>query len=171
MLTQGKSLGVSPIKCEAKEGTDKLKDLHYRINDLLYRNCGRYLFKPQAEELFQNLCALGKELSALEVPDRARPKKDELLSKLRIICNSLATYRHQEQTSEDIPLMQKTVNWWLHQYIAAKASMDTNKALELLAESKTLHDCVFKWEESLKLANLVKANHELAAFITNQYQI
>lgn len=171
MLEQGKTLNVTPIKCEAKEGTDKLKEIHYRINDLLYANSGKYLFQRQAEKLYQDLCALGKELSLLQVPDRASAKKAELLTKLRVVCNSLNVYRKQQQTSEDLDAMQRCLNWYTHRYIEARDNLTPEKALELLMESKELRDCVYPWDESLKTVNLIKANRQLINYLTTEFQI
>lgn len=164
-------MGVKPLKTESKEGTEKLKGIHFRINDLLYANSGRYLFQRQAEKLYQDLCVLGKELSLLQVPDRAGDKKAELLRKLRVVCNSLNAYRKQQQTSEDLEAMQKSINWYTHCFIEAKENLTPEKALELLKESKELRDCVYPWDEDLNTVNLTKANHQLINYLTNEFQI
>lgn len=171
MLQTGKLLGLTPIKCESKTGTDKLKELHYAVNAILYKASGRYIFQRQAENLYRELCEYGKQLASLEVPDKAKPKKEELLSKLRVICNSLNVYRKQSQNSEDIEGMQRALNWFLHRYIEVKDNITDEQALELLKESKELSDAVYPWEESLKLSNMNKANRELLSFITTKYQI
>lgn len=171
MLVLGKSLGLSPIKTENKEGTDKLKEIHYQINDVLYKNSGKYIFQHHAERLYDQLCDYGKRLASLEVPDRAAQKKSELLSKLRTICNSLKVYKKQTQTSEDVKEMQSAVNWLLHRFIEAKDNITDEQALELLKETKELSDAVYPWEEELKLANLVKMNRQLINLITTKYQL
>jgi hypothetical protein len=171
MLELGKSIGITPLKCEAKEGTDKLKELHYAINEQLYKYSGKYIFKAQAERLFTQLCDYGKKLASLEVPDRASAKKSELLGKLRTVCNSLKTYKGQNQTSEDVPLMQKAINFLLHRYIEAKDTLTPEQALEFLKETKELRDYVYPWDEGLKTGNLVKMNTQLITFITEKYQI
>ena len=171
MLQTGKQLGLTPIKCTNKEGTDKLKEIHYAVNDILYKASGRYIFQRQADSIYKQLCEYGKQLAALDVSDKASPKKEELLSKLRVICNSLNVYRKQSQTSEDIESMQKAVGWFLHRYIEARDTMTDIQALEFLKETKELSDAVYPWEESLKLSNLTKANRELLSFITTKYQL
>lgn len=171
MLVLGKSLGLTPIKCEAKEGTDKLKEIHYQINDVLYKNSGKYIFQQHAERLYDQLCDYGKRLASLEVPDRAAQKKSELLTKLRTVCNSLKVYKKQAQTSEDVKEMQSAINWLLHRFIEAKDNITDEQALELLKETKELSNAVYPWEEELKLTNLVKMNRQLINHITTKYQL
>lgn len=163
MLKQGKQLGLTPIKAENKEGTDKLKDLHYRINDILYVNAGRYIDQALAQSLYKDLCGLGVELDALEVPERARAKKTEILGKLRTICTNLKSYRKDTQTLEDVPLMQKAINWTVHVCIDAKEKGDLGpeRALELLKETKRVYEAFKPFEEHLKTDTLVKLNGEL----------
>lgn len=163
MLKQGKQLGLAPIKAENKEGTDRLKDLHYRINDILYPNAGRYIDQALAHKLYQDLCGLGVELDKLEVPERARAKKTEILGKLRTICSNLKEYRKNTQTLEDVPLMQKAVNWTVHLCIEArdKGELTPEKVLDLLKETRRVYDAFKAFDEHLKLETLVKFNGEL----------
>jgi hypothetical protein len=163
MLKQGKQLGITPIKCEQKEGTDKLKDLHYRINDILYSNSGKYIDKALAQSLYGDLCGLGVELDALEVPERARAKKTELLGKLRTVCMNLKDYRKQPQTIEDTQLMQAAINWVVHLCIDAKEKneLTPEKVLELLKETKRVYEAFKPFEEHLKTDTLIKLNGEL----------
>ena len=163
MIKQGKQLGLTPIKAENKEGTDKLKELHYRINDILYANAGKYIDQALAHSLYKDLCGLGVELDALQVPDRAKPKKTEILSKLRTVCTNLKDYRKNTQTIEDAPLMQKAVNWTVHLCIEArdKGELTSDKVLELLKETKRVYEAFKPFEEHLKLETLIKFNSEL----------
>lgn len=171
MLVQAKTLGLTPIKCENREGTEALKKIHYAINDVLYVNAGKYLFKPQAEKMYETLVNYGKELKDLEVPEKAQPKKNEILAELRTRCNSLKVYKQNNQVSEDVPEMQRAVNWTIHLWIEAKDSMTPEKALELLRESKTVHDLVWPWSEDLKLSELVKMNHKLVSYLEGEFQL
>jgi len=171
MLVMGRTIGVMPIKLENREGTDKLKELIYEINDHLYANSGRYLFQNQAEHLYDVLCDCGKRVAALQVPDRANAKKSELLTKLRTICNSLKNYKTQSQNSEDLEQMQKAINWTVHLWIEARDTMTPEKALELLKMTKEIRGYIFPWDEDLKTGTLVKANSWCLNFITEKYQI
>ena len=173
MLRKGTEIGIKPIKCEAKEGTDKLKDLHYRINDILYKNAGKYIDTKLANALYSDLCALGVELDELEVPERAREKKKELLGKLRTVCMSLKDYRKVPMTAEDVPLMQKALNFFIHLYIEAKQNdnIKPQEVLDLLVESRRLWDAYLPFIESLRTDMFIKANTELVNWFDSKYSI
>lgn len=171
MLVLGRSLGLSPIKTEHKEGTDKLKEIHFQVNEVLYQNSGKHIFQHHAERLYNQLCDYGKRLASLEVPDKANPKKSELLSKLRTICNSLKVYKKQAQTSEDVKEMQAAVNFLLHRFIEVKDNITDEQVIDFLKEIKELYDAVYPLEEDLKLTNLVKMNRQLINHITTKYQL
>ncbi len=172
-MKQGKELGLTPIKCENKEGTDKLKDLHHQINDIIYPNYARYIDQALAQTLYKDLCGLGVAVDELEVPERARAKKTELLGKLRTICSNLKDYRKQPQTIEDVPLMQKAINWTVHLCIEAKNKTDLgpDEALSLLKETKRVYDAFKPFEEHLKIETLVKFNGELVNYFDTKYGI
>lgn len=173
MLKQGKQLGLVPIKCDNREGTDKLKELHYRINDILYTNSGKYIDRELADSIYTDLCELGKAVDGLEVPDRAKAKKSEILSKLRIICKGLKEYKKEYQTIDDAPLMQKAINWFIHQYIDAKQNdkLTDELAVSMVKESKRLYLAYLPYESNLKLDTLVKINGELAGYFDVKYGI
>ncbi len=117
MLKLGQEIGISPIKCENKEGTEALKTLHFKINDVLYAHTYRYIFPATAARLLDSLTSLGVELKDLQVPDKAAPKKEEILVALRAICRSLKECIHTPITEEDLCGIQKT----LHTHIFRKS--------------------------------------------------
>lgn len=172
-MKKGSELGISPIKCEAKEGTDKLKTLHFQINDILYKNKGKYIDQKLAYSLYTDLCALGVQLDELEVPERARAKKKELLGKLRSICMTLKDYRKQPQTMEDVPQMQKAFGFFVHCYIEAKKNdnIKPEEVLGMLVESRRLYDAFLPFSEHLELATFIKVNGELLRWFESKYSI
>lgn len=171
MLLLGKTLGLTPIKTNAKEGTESLKKIHFQINDVLFAVAGKYLFRNQAANAFDKLCALGKELKELDVPEKARPKKAEILEQLRVRCNSLKQYKQQNQTLEDVETMQKALGFEIHKFIEQKDNLTPEKALALLAETKELYDCIFPFEEKLKVENFIRVNTQLLDYISKTFGI
>lgn len=172
MLNQGQTLGLVPIKCENKEGTDKLKEIHHDINDILYRTRYAYIFKRDANDIYTRLCAYGKDLAGLEVPDRAKAKQEELLAKLRVVCNSLNVYRKQDQTFEDVDKMDKALGFFTHRFIEIKDNITFEKATELLKESKELYNNVYPFAERLsKIENFIRCNTQLLTWIQSEYGI
>lgn len=172
MLKLGKELGLKPVRTQSKEGTQQLKELHYKINDTLYKWSGRFLFQVDAEQVFAELCEYGKELNALVVPEKASAKKTEIVNVLRKVCTELRGYCREEQTSEDLELMQKAINFWLHSFIEEKqkGAIPTEKIIELLTECSRLWCRTERWRDELNLGNFTKANAELLNILKQRYE-
>ena len=173
MLKTGNDLNLIPIKCESKEGTDKLKEYHHQINDILYKNRYKYIDQKLANTMYTALCDLGVKIDELEVPERARDKKRELLGKLRTVCTTLKDYRKVYQTEEDVPLMQKALGWFVHTYIEAKKNDDIKpqEVLEMLIESRRLWDAFCPFEQHLRTDTFIKVNGELVRWFESKYSI
>lgn len=169
MIQFGKDLGLNPIKCTNKEGTDQLKSLHYQVNDILFTLNGKLVFKSTATKAFNSLTELGKTIKELPVPDKANAKKEEILGKLREVClklrNYITTYKEEES---DVPAMQKSVNFWLHRYIDEKSKngLTLSVIVSLLQDQKELWENVYHWRDQLKLDNFRKANTEIMGMVT-----
>ena len=171
-MKTGKELGLEIIKCQNKTGTDALRQLHHEINEVLYRNTYRYINQALANDMYNTLCGYGKTLGETEVPASAKPKRDELLSELRKRCLALRDYRKLTNTAEEVPQMQKVVNYFVHQCIKAKEDgLTTEKALELLKESKRIYDAFIPFAEDLKLETLTSFNTELLNYFDATYGI
>lgn len=162
-MKRGIDLGLTVIKCQNKTGSDNLKDVHHRVNAVLYNNTYRYIDQKLANKIYDDLCELGKELSGLKVPETARAKKEELLSELRKRCSTLKNYKKITNTVEDLPQMQAAINWVVHLCIDAKEKneLTPEKVLELLKETKRVYEAFKPFEEHLKTDTLVKLNGEL----------
>lgn len=173
MLKQGIEIGVNPIKCEAKEGTDKLKEYHHQINDILYKNRYKYIDQKLAITMYTALCDLGVKIDELEVPERARAKKKELITKLRTVCLALRDYKKEHQTVEDVALMQKALGWFVHTYIDAKKNdnIKPEEVLDMLVESRRLWDAFSPFEQYLRTDHFIKANGELLRWFESKYSI
>ena len=171
MLKKGFEIGLTPIKTQSKDGTQQLKELHYKVNDTLYKWSGRFLFQADAEQVFTELCNAGKELNALVVPDKKKKKKTEIVNALRKVCTSLRGYCKEEQTSEDLELMQKALNYFLHKAIEAKSEgLTVEKTVSLLQEQKELWQNIKKFLDNLKLSNFLKMNRELLDYLIRNLQ-
>ena len=173
MLKQGIDIGIAPIKCEAKEGTEKLKEYHHEINDILFKNRYKYIDQKLANKMYTDLCALGVKVDELEVPERAREKKKELIAKLRTVCVALRDYKKEYQTVEDAQLMQKALGWFVHTYIEAKKNdnIKPEEVLDMLVESRRLWDAFCPFEQHLRTDTFIKVNEELVRWFDSKYAI
>lgn len=174
MLKLGRELGLSPIKTQSKEGTETIKQIHYKVNDVLFGLSGKLLFKKDAELAFTKLCGYGKELKELKVPEKANAKKDELLTALRRVCTVLRKYIGEVcVTEEDIPTIQKSINWAIHKYIQAKEEdkLDTMTVVGMLEGNKELWLNIEPFVDNLKKSNFLKMNRELLNILQSEFRI
>lgn len=173
MLKLGKDLGMVVLKCENREGTESIKTIHHNINDYFYKYAYRYIDPKLAGQLYNELVKLGKELNELKVPDKAVAKKNEILAKLRPVCKELGELKKTSLTSEDVPLMQKAINSFLHNFITEKekGEIPTDVVLELLDEAKRLYDTYWVFAEHLKTDTLVNAHGQLFDMLEKRYSI
>lgn len=162
-MKKGFELNLTVIKCVNKTGTDKLKELHRRANSVLYPNTYRYIDPKLANAMFDELCAIGKELNELVVPEAAKAKKMELIQELRTRCTSLKDYRKLSLSIDDVPQMQATLNFFVHQYIDLKKAdkLTTEQVLPMLVESRRLWDAFCAYEQHLNTASFISVNGEL----------
>lgn len=177
MLLQGNEIGLAPIRCKNKEGTESLKTLHYRVNDILYAHTYRYIFQEEAVTINSKLVALGKELKELKVPEKAQPKKNEILNALRTICRSLQGYSNYPQTSDDAEAIQRAVNGLVHQFIKTKndsrrtpagdSRLTPEEWLTFLVRTRKLYDYTNGHHHLLKLDTLRKVNAECLEAISS----
>lgn len=166
-MKKGNELGLTIIKCQNKTGTDNLKDLHRRINAILYVNMYRYIDQQLACDIYTELCGIGKDLSDLKVPESARAKKEELLGELRKRCTVLKDYKKIPNTVDDVPQMQAVINYTVHICVEAKNNnnITPEEVLGLIKETKRVYNAFSPFEEHLKIETLVKFNGELIRYI------
>lgn len=139
-MKKGFELNLNIVKPQHKEGTDKLKELHYKVNDVMFNYNKQYIAPKTAERLFSLLCKYGVSIKDLELPQRAIEKRDEILSALRDACNSLKNYKdNYKTTTEDKSQAQKTLNYAVSQYLTKKEEYTDEDYLKALRRNKTLY--------------------------------
>lgn len=159
MIKKLVELGITPLKCENKEGTENLREIHHRINDIIYPNGGKYIDRKLKEDIYSQLVEEGKKLNDLKVTERAEPKKKELLEKLRKVCLSLKSYDAYLDPT-DTPFAQKTINYFIHQFITVKKEITMDIAYTFYKESYRLWEA-FNSLEQVNMTSLKGVNNEL----------
>lgn len=161
-MKRGNDLNIKVIKTTAKEGTAKIQTLHYKINDILYKYSKRYISPMTAKRLYNELGILGKELRDLELSDRTKPKREEILTCLRSICLSLKEYfKNYEWKESDENEVSATINFKVSEYIRNKESLDI---VEMLKDNKQI------WNE-MYLQNPYRIHIKTNKFIDMQNEL
>ena len=130
-MKNGKEIGFKFIKTKATATTDKLTAIQYEVNQIVYDNNKRYISPTMAERLKKKLVEYGKSLNELNVGDRYKVKKDEMLDQLRTLCKQLKEYIKTFQWQEtDAMQVERTMKYQLREYLKNKESLNAEEYLQ-----------------------------------------
>lgn len=130
-----KELNISIIKCETKEGNDKIKTLHHSANEIIYKYQFQYITKKLAEKIQLELTNIGTELATVETEGNASRKKEEILSQLR---NYIRILKRYEPTTDR---REQVLKRFVSDYIRRTKEGDTlsvDEVIDLLKRQKEL---------------------------------
>ena len=124
-MKNGEKIGFKFIKTKATATTEKLTAIQYEVNQIVYDNNKRYISPITAERLKKQLVEYGKSLKELNVGEKYKAKKDEMLDQLRTLCKQLNEYIKTFQWQEaDAMQVERTMKYQLHEYVANKEMLD-----------------------------------------------
>lgn len=130
-------LGITPIKCQNKASNDKVKDLHYGINDLIYKYRFCLISPSMARYLTSKLSEYRKDLRALYSSENGpiRDKVAELGKRVSEYINTLNTYNPGESETDNARVLKKRVA----EYVKVKDTMDFNSTLQFARDNWMLN--------------------------------
>lgn len=120
---------VDIISCQNKIGTDKLKEMHYKANAILFQLKNSYIMRNRTIRCGKALKEIADIIKSLEATDKAKAKKQEVINAIDNALTYLRSIRKQEPSADDV---QKTINFEVSQYLRNKPQslMDAVKAIE-----------------------------------------
>lgn len=165
-----KELGISIIKCENKQGNDKIKEIHYRINELLFKYQMRYAMWGLASFLEKKLTEFGIELAAVETTEAARAKKNEILTILRKYVRVLKQYTDVNgiDATEENKAATAIQKYSVSNYLKNKETLSTEQIITILEDNKELYDNAIK---NYIIPSFKKMNDELIEMFKKRYAI
>lgn len=170
-MKKGNELGLTPIKCSHKEGNECIKDLHYQLNDLLYKWSRKYISSKVANRLIGRLEQIGKKLAKLDISDKCKPKRDEILKETRTIYKTLRRYYETYQPSvEDKEQALQTAKYQLSMYLKRKDELTEKDVVSMLEENREIYDLVLR-ENDCTYKPFFKMQEELIEMIVSKYRI
>lgn len=150
--------GFKSIKCEAKVGTDKLKELHYRANDIIFKYNMQFAFPRNVEIAEQLLKDVFIEIKDLDVNEKAQAKKDEILKLGRVMVANLIAYRKQFKYDEScVTAIEGMCKYRLSDYLKKKDSLTIADGVSLLRDNQALNQIVGDVSDNLNIKPQVKA--------------
>lgn len=150
--------GFKSIRCEAKVGTDKLKELHYKANDIIFKYNMQFAFPRNVEIAEQLLKDVFIEIKDLDVNEKAQAKKDEILKLGRVMVANLIAYRKQFKYDEScITAIEGMCKYRLSDYLKKKDSLTIADGVSLLRDNQALNQIVGDVSDNLNIKPQVKA--------------
>lgn len=130
-MKNGEEIGFKFIKTKATATTDKLKTIQYEVNQIVYDNNKRYISPTMGERLKKQLVEYGKSLKELNVGEKYKAKKDEMLDQLRTLCKQLNEYIKTFQWEKmDAAQVERTMKYQLREYLKNKETLNVEDYLQ-----------------------------------------
>lgn len=159
---------VDIISCQNKIGTDNLKDLHYAANAILFQLKNSYVMKNRTIRCGKALKKISDSIKALEVTDKAKAKKQEVISAIDKALTYLRSIRKQEASVDEV---QRTINFTVSQYLRNKPT-NAREALDQIYVMKELVSDIGDVKLSkLKIKSFVQMHKELKEIIEREIEI
>ncbi len=130
-----KELNITLVKCETKEGNAEIKDLHHKINDIIYKYQYQYITKGIGEKILNEFITLGTELSNTEAQGNAVRKKEEILSHLRNYVRILKKYEPTTDKREQV--LKRFVSDYIKR-TKEDRPLETDEVIDLLKRQREL---------------------------------
>lgn len=156
--------GINIIKCDNKVSNDELKELHYELNGFIYKRLKRLVTKFSVQYIIEHLIQYGVKINNLEVNDNVKPKKKEILTKIKQIIKTLSNIVFDDNVNYDTTNVQKFI---VSSYLRQKDNLSIQQLISFLDDIKEIKE---EYQISNPIKSLQNANSELLTLLTNYYQ-
>ena len=159
-------MNFTVIRCEAKVGTEALRELHYQANEIIFKYNMQFAFPQNAKQAAKQLTEVFVKIKDLDVKDAAKDKKNEILDKGREIVKSLNEYTTNFKYDDTcVCAIESMCKYQLSNYLKNKENLTITTGVEILEGNVVLRE----------IANDVTANlnrqPNIKAFLRMQGEI
>lgn len=159
---------VDIISCTNKIGTDSLKDLHYKANAILFQLKNSYVMKNRTIRSGKALKEISESIKALEVSDKAKAKKQEVINAIDKALSYLRSVRKQEASTEEV---QRSINFTVSQYLRNKPTTAREALDQIYVMKELVSDIGDVKLSKLKIKSFVQMHKELKEIIEREIEI
>lgn len=133
MYSTLENLGITPIRCENKATDEEVKEIHYSVNDILYRYRFCLISGPMAKYIARKLEGYRNGLRGLWSKEKGqiRAKVSELGKTLSTYINKLNDYNPQDSEDDNARVLRKRVA----EYVKVKDELDFEGSLKFAREN------------------------------------
>ena len=129
------------IRCDAKVGTEALKELHYQANEIIFRYNMQFAFPRNVKQATEQLTEVFVKIKDLEVNDAAKEKQEEILAKGREIVKSLKEYvKNFKYDDSCVGAIESMCKYQLSNYLKNKENLTIATGVEMLEGNVVLRE-------------------------------
>jgi Tfp pilus assembly PilM family ATPase len=134
-------MNFTVIRCEAKVGTEALRELHYQANEIIFKYNMQFAFPQNAKQAAKQLTEVFVKIKDLEVKDAAKDKKNEILDKGREIVKSLNEYTANFKYDDTcVCAIESMCKYQLSNYLKNKENLTITTGVEILEGNVVLRE-------------------------------
>ncbi len=174
-MKRGEDL-FSFIRCQNKIGNDQMNEIQHNINAVVYKYGKSFIAPATAGTIYNTFVTCGQQLNDLKVTDKQNPKKQEILSQLRTICQNVRTYSKSQLTVSDLEQIKGTMKYRIYKFLEAKRNNTLTDSV-ILDHLRTNTEIWLDMVSPLKshfsekeLKDFKDLNGQLLNIINNRYQ-
>lgn len=168
-------MNFTVIRCEAKVGTEALRELHYQANDIIFSYNMQFAFPKNVEQAIKQLTEVFVKIKDLDVKDAAKDKKNEILDKGREIVKSLNEYTTNFKYDDTcVCAIESMCKYQLSNYLKNKENLTIATGVEMLEGNVVLreiaNDVVANINKQPDIRAFVRMQGEIVEILSKQLQ-
>lgn len=163
------------VRCDAKVGTEALKDLHYQANEIIFRYNMQFAFPRNVQQATEQLTEVFVKIKDLEVKDAAKEKQTEILAKGREIVKSLKEYvKNFKYEDSCVNAIESMCKYQLSKFLKDKENLTFATGIELLEGNVVLrgiaNDVTANLNRQPSIKAFIRMQGELIEIVSKRLQ-
>ena len=165
---------ITILVTKNKECTNTLKDLHYRINDVIYPIQYQHLLPTTTKRVINTLTDIRRDLLSYEPKKNERKKYEELYNQLQDRIWSLQTIKdedYQDLTANALAILRYRISVYLDDR-KNKKYYYVDAIIKALEVNKNIYDdCKDYTKGNDELYRFIKMQDELFSMFNEKYRL
>lgn len=166
---------MSFIRCQNKIGNEQMTEVLHTINNIVFHYNKSFIAPATAATIYNSMVQCGQQLKDIKTTDKQNPKKQEMLTQLRTICQNVRTYSKTQLTDSDLPQIKAAMKYRIYKFLEAKRNSHLTDS-EILEHLRTNNEIWLDMVQPLKanftdkeLKDFRDINSQLLTVLYNRY--
>ena len=107
---------MSFIRCQNKIGNEQMTEVLHTVNNIVFHYNKSFIAPATAATIYNTMVQCGQQLKDIKASDKQNPKKQEMLTQLRTICQNVRTYSKSQLTESDLPQIKAAMKYRIYKF-------------------------------------------------------